>query len=753
MLGKGWFPAQLGGLDRYYRQLLERLPEAHGIVIGPAEDASARVTAVSEQSAPLPIRLLAFTRAARREGRRADIIDAHFALYALLPLFVGGLRHKPLLVHFHGPWADENVSIGDTSRWRLRARRRLERIVYSRAQVVITLTGAFRRVLVERYGVSPWKTTVLAPGVDLERFSAGDRSEARARFGLGPDAFVACCARRLVPRMGIDVLIEAWEEAVSRDPRARLLIAGDGALRGELERETAARSLSDSVTLLGRITDEQLLALYRAADVNVVPSISFEGFGLVVLEAAACGTPSIVTRAGGLPEAIVGLGEDLTVAAGDAGALAERLLRAQDGDLPSREHTRSWADTHNWATVAEGHRELFKRVLSEREGRSRKLRVVYLDHVARLSGGELALLRLVAALSDVEAHVILAEEGPLVDRLLQAGISVEVLPLPERTRDLRKDSVRIGRLALRSTYDTITYSLRLARRLRRLRPDVVHTNSMKAGIYGSIAARMARLPVVWHVRDRLEPDYLPMPAVNLVRSLARYLPDVLVCNSQATKRSLRPNDRALVISMVDLVAPDSRPHSARGAGPLVVGIVGRLAPWKGQDVFLRAFARAFPVGRSQAVIVGAPLFGADEVAYADSLSALVDELGIASRVEFRGHRDDITQELRRMDILVHASTTPEPFGQVVIEGMSAALPVVASRGGGPEEIITDGVDGLLHPPGDVAELAEILSRLEAEPDLRERLGEAAARRAKDFAPEAIAGKMMHAYQLAVRARG
>jgi glycosyltransferase involved in cell wall biosynthesis len=751
MLGKGWFPSQLGGLDRYYRELLEHLPEASGVVIGPAEDASARLTTVSEHSAPLPLRLLAFTRAVRREGPGADVVDAHFALYALLPLLVGGLRHKPLLVHFQGPWADENVSVGDTSRWRHRARWCLERAVYSRAQVVVTLTGAFRRLLVERYGVSPWKTTVLAPGVDLERFSVGDRSEARARFGLAPEAFVACCARRLVPRMGIDVLIDAWQELLGRDSRARLLIAGDGALRWELEREVEARSLGDSVTLLGRVTDDDLLALYRAADVNVVPSITFEGFGLVVLEAAACGTPTIVTRAGGLPEAIAGLGEDLTVPAGHAGVLAERLSRARRGELPSREHTRTWAEGHNWERVAEAHRGLFEHVLSDRTQRSSKLRVVYLDHVARLSGGELALLRLLAALVDVEAHVILAEDGPLVGRLLQAGISVEVLPLPERTRDLRKDRVRMGGLPLQSTYDTATYAIRLARRLRRLSPDVVHTNSMKSGVYGSIASRLARLPVLWHVRDRIEPDYLPRPAVSLMRFLTRHLPQVLVCNSEATKRSLRPSERALVISMVDLVAPDSRAGGSRVSGPLTVGIVGRLAPWKGQDVFLRAFARAFPDGPSRAVVIGAPLFGPEEAAYAERLGALTEELGIASRVDFRGHREDIAQELHRLDILVHASTTPEPFGQVVIEGMSAELPVVASRGGGPEEIITDGVDGLLHPRGDVATLAGILARLAAEPELRERLGQAAARRAKDFAPESIAGQMMHAYDLAIRA--
>jgi glycosyltransferase involved in cell wall biosynthesis len=748
MLGKGWFPSQLGGLDRYYRQLLEQLPEARGIVVGPADDASANLTAVSQHSARLAVRLLAFTRAACREGRNTDLVDAHFALYALLPLLIGALRHKPLLVHFHGPWADENISVGDISRWRHRARRRLERAVYARAQLVVTLTGAFRRVLVERYGVSPWNTAVLAPGVDLERFSVGDRSAARARFGLAADAFVVCCARRMVPRMGVDVLLDAWAQELGGDPGARLLIAGDGELREELERDVAARALGDSVTLLGRVPDEELLALYRAADVNVVPSISFEGFGLVVLEAAACGTPSIVTRAGGLPEAIHGLGQDLTVPAANGDALAQRLRRAKQGHLPTREQTRTWAETHSWERVAKAHRKLFERVTSGHSEVPRKLRVIYLDHVAQLSGGELALLRLLKALTDIEAHVILAEEGPLVDHLLQAGISVEVLRMRERTSQLRRDNVRPGRLPLWAAFDTLTYALRLAWRLRRLHPDVVHTNSLKSGIYGSLAASLADAPVVWHLRDRLDTDYLPRFGVILLRTLTRHFADVVISNSQATRKTLSRRERSLVVP--SLVVPAGRsPEPAKHHGALVFGMIGRLTPWKGQDVFLRAFAQAFPEGRQRAVIVGAPLFGKTEAAYAEGLRSLAAELGIASRVEFRGHRHDIVKELREMDALVHAAKTPEPFGQVVIEGMSAELPVVASRGGGPGEIISNNVDGLLYARGDIAALAQILIRLDTEPELRVRLGRAAARRAEDFSPAAILPMIRHAYELAL----
>lgn len=318
------------------------------MVVGPVDDPAAPVVAASQHDAPLWKRVTAFTRAALDQGMAADVVDAHFALYAFMPVVLGGLRNKPLVVHFQGPWADENVAAGDTSRWRMCARRRLERAVYRRADIAITLTGAFRRLLVERYRVSPWKVTVMGPGVDLERFSVGDRQLARAELGIDPDAFVVCCVRRLVPRMGLDVLLEAWGDVSNLIPNSALLLAGEGELRLELEQRIERDHRARSVTLLGAISDQQLVSLYRAADVNVVPSVAFEGFGLVVLEAAACGTASVVTNVGGLAEAVAGLGEDLVVPAGDADALADRLKRAARGELPTRARTRTWAESHDW---------------------------------------------------------------------------------------------------------------------------------------------------------------------------------------------------------------------------------------------------------------------------------------------------------------------------------------------------------------------------------------------------------------------
>jgi glycosyltransferase involved in cell wall biosynthesis len=391
----------------------------------------------------------------------------------------------------------------------------------------------------------------------------------------------------------------------------------------------------------------------------------------------------------------------------------------------------------------------------------RRLRVVFVDHCAQLSGAELALVRLLPALPEVSAHVVLAEDGPLVSRLQGCGASVEVAALDERARSLPRHQVGWQALAQRQALRWPAYVVFLARRLRALRPDVVHTYSLKAFLYGGLAARLAGLPVVWHLHDRVAVDYLPAHAVRLVQALGRWLPTTVVVNSQATLATLghRPRwrsgpTRTVIQYPVPTVPPRSRPEE----GMLRVGMVGRLAPWKGQHVFLEALAHAGPdldralTGRGwEAVIVGAPLFG--ETQYEDDLRRLCGDLGLGPQVRFLGFRDDVVGELASMDVLVHASVLPEPFGQVVAEGMAAGLAVIAAAPGGPAEVIDHGVTGLLYPAGDAEALAIELRKLVADPVLRAELGRAARARSGAFSPATIAGQVMEVYLEVLEPRG
>lgn len=379
------------------------------------------------------------------------------------------------------------------------------------------------------------------------------------------------------------------------------------------------------------------------------------------------------------------------------------------------------------------------------------LRVVYVDHCASLSGAQLALWRLLEALGPrVEAHVVLAEDGPMVDKLREAAATVELLPMARGAQGFQGEQLGAGAAGPGVVAATATYAARLAWRLRRLRPDLVHTNSLKAALYGPAAARMAGVPVVVQFRDRIAHDFLPPAACRLVRTAARILPSAILGN-ETVLPTLAPNARPQ-FAVVDPVDSRCFQVAARDPsdGPLRVGIVGRIVRWKGQHVFLDAFARAFPEGDSRAVLVGSALLGDD--AYEPELRAQAGRLGIAHRVDFRGFRADVPAELARLDIAVHASVIPEPFGQVVTEAMAAGVAVVAAAAGGPALIITHGVDGMLTPPGDATALAGALRQLGGDPALRARLAGAGRERARAFSGDVVAEQVLSAYRCVLGAR-
>lgn len=381
------------------------------------------------------------------------------------------------------------------------------------------------------------------------------------------------------------------------------------------------------------------------------------------------------------------------------------------------------------------------------------LKVMYVGHTAQLSGGEIALSRLIAALGDsVDPVVVLGESGPLQDRLRSLGIDVQVLPLVSGTKDLRKDRVGSPASVAKNIAAVLGYAWRLRRLMRQQRVSVVHTNTLKAGFYGCLAARLAGIPSVWHVRDRLAPDYLPKLAILLTRMALAVLPQRIICNSAATRSTIAPRWAGWVTSKAVVAASpipgvldsarDRLVTAARSGRGLAVGMVGRFAPWKGQLIVIRAFAAADLPG-SRLVLIGSPMFGED--AYADAVLREIRELGLEDRVEVRGFVDDVLGALTEMDVLVHASLSPEPFGQVIVEGLAAGLPVIATHGGGPSEILTHEVDGLLYEPGDVAELTKLLRRLDRDAAWREQLGEQGARRARDYSPAVIGPLVMGVY--------
>ena len=168
-------------------------------------------------------------------------------------------------------------------------------------------------------------------------------------------------------------------------------------------------------------------------------------------------------------------------------------------------------------------------------------------------------------------------------------------------------------------------------------------------------------------------------------------------------------------------------HGEKNSIP-TLGVFGRITPWKGQAVVLRALAN---VPETNAIFVGAE----EEADYANELRTLAARLGLTSRVRFLGFREDVAQLMQSVDCIVHASIAPEPFGMVIVEGMFARKPVIATSAGGAAEIVEDGKSGLLVRPNDPDELAAAIRRIFSDPAEAARMAKNGYERARELFSE------------------
>ncbi len=383
--------------------------------------------------------------------------------------------------------------------------------------------------------------------------------------------------------------------------------------------------------------------------------------------------------------------------------------------------------------------------------------ILFFDHTAKMGGGEISLFNLVTHLDRkrFEPVVVLAQDGELREKLARIGVEVHVLPLDAGVAEVRKDSL-VGARAVPwgQVAQIARYVWQLSLFLRARGADVVHANSLKADILGALAARLAGVPVIWHVRDRIDEDYLPGAATRAFRLACRFLPSFVVVNSMATLETLHlpPSKRARVLYngvVHDGLPPADFEHAvpspAHPPDAPVIALVGRISPWKGQDIFLQAAAQVvkrFPRARFQ--IIGAPLFGESD--YETEVRALCTRLGLDSNVEWLGFRRDVPDLIAGCDLLVHASKTGEPFGQVVVEAMMSSRPVVATRGGGIPEIVLDGETGYLVPMNDAPAMGHAILAVLDSPEQAHQMGQSGAARAiSKFTIQRTASKIEGVY--------
>ncbi len=363
-------------------------------------------------------------------------------------------------------------------------------------------------------------------------------------------------------------------------------------------------------------------------------------------------------------------------------------------------------------------------------------RVLYIDHTAEIGGGEIALLNLIRNIDSrkVAPIVLLFADGPLVEKI-RPYAETHVLKLESRVAKIGKDTLGWkSLLKFRSAWVTVRHVFMVTRFAKCAQVEIVHTNSLKSDVIGGIAGKFAGIPVIWHVRDRIETDYLPLLVVKVFRFLCRTVPDFVIANSSATLGTLHLMGKRTglaIASGIDTAAftdvvhdgcdIDGLAQATRKKQGIFIGLIGRISPWKGQHIFIEAASllhSQFPNVRFQ--IIGAPLFAERE--YEQQLHELCERLGVVEAVEFVGFVENVPERIAQLDIVVHASTSGEPFGQVIIEGMAEQKPVVATNGGGVPEIVEDGVTGLLVPMGDAVAMANAIDFLLRNPLIAKEMG-------------------------------
>jgi len=362
--------------------------------------------------------------------------------------------------------------------------------------------------------------------------------------------------------------------------------------------------------------------------------------------------------------------------------------------------------------------------------------MVVLDHVVERGGGQLAMARLADALKpDVESTFVLPGHGPFQERLESAGHCVEIVPLADVER-IRIDNVRpLADITSRGPH-LFRAALRIADLTRERGAQLVYSNSLKSHIYGALVARLARVPHVVHVRDILQPPYLP---IRLRRSLQLFFgvlrPTAVVANSAATARSAPIPGNPVVIPSGITRCPEISP--APQASAPTFAMLGRIERWKGQDVALSALARIRRQLPEARLLIGGSV-EVGEQAYAEELVDLADRLGLQEAVEFTGFVDDPYAFFARGHVALHTSVLPEPFGQVVVEAMATGRPVVATAAGGPLDILERGRNGILVPPNDPWATANAAVALMSDPALYKRMADAAVRAASGYGIERTA---------------
>ncbi len=400
--------------------------------------------------------------------------------------------------------------------------------------------------------------------------------------------------------------------------------------------------------------------------------------------------------------------------------------------------------------------------------------VVFVNPVGAVGGAEKMLLTMMSSLQfedpNLEIHLIVGTEGDLVRRAEALGVKVRVLPIPSQVNELGDSGIKgnklIGGICLLLkivvAWGAIAQYLKKYRQIiAEIDPDLIHSNGIKTHILTSLAR--IDLAVVWHIHDYY--GHRPFMA-----SVLRWMSDRAALGIAISESVAEDAQKVLPQLSINVIynAIDTNYFQPRPAQPLAlsgiiddpqqavkptrVGLVATFARWKGHEIFLEAAAmimRDRPSLNVRFYIIGAPIYDTKGSQFSEQeLRQLASNLEISDRVEFLGFQDNIADVYLWLDIIVHASTKPEPFGLAIIEAMACGKPVIVARAGGAAELFVNDFEAVGIEPGDALALSVTIQYLICNSEQRQHLGENARKRVvKSFSQERLGKQLLQTYKL------
>lgn len=364
-----------------------------------------------------------------------------------------------------------------------------------------------------------------------------------------------------------------------------------------------------------------------------------------------------------------------------------------------------------------------------------KVNILYVNHTGEIGGAEVSLLLLLKNLNRAlyQPVVVCPLKGSLARELGKISVTFEEIDFHQVRRTLNPVKLLIA------IFFFFRHIIRIFQVVRNQNIKLVHANSLKSAIISGLSARLANVPLVWHVRDFLPVGFFRQ----LLLRLAYLLATQVIVNSKAVGKIFKSGQKnsSVKVKVIyncidpDLYNPNVDRNALRqelniGIDIALIGFIGRVHPEKGIEYLIRAVREVVKiVPEVRFLIVGDAALGKEE--YQKRMRDLSAELGLADKILFLGYRKEVVKIIAALDILVLPSLR-EPFGLVSLEAMAMKKPVVATNTGGSPEVVIDGKTGLLVPPRDSGALFSAIIRLLKDKELARKMGAAGRERATSF---------------------